>query len=45
MTKTQFRFKNTTLKNRSKKGKPVWLWKWTTEARHVYKQAKKEGKL
>lgn len=45
MSKTKFRFKNTTLKNRSRKGKPVWLWKWTKDAWHLYKQKKKEGKL
>jgi len=28
-----------------KKGSPVWLWKWTKDAHHVYKQKRKDGKL
>ena len=45
MSKRQFLFKNSTVKNRIKNGKPVWLWKWTQDAYHVFKQKKKEGKL
>ena len=30
---------------KSKKKKPVWLWKWTEDAYHIYKQKRKEGRL
>lgn len=43
MSKRRFRFKNSTLKNRGKKGKPVWLWKWTKDAYHAYKEKRKRG--
>lgn len=43
MVKTKFRFKNTTIKNRIRKDKPVWLWKWTKDAYHEYKEKKKRG--
>lgn len=47
MPKTKFRFKNSTLKNRIKKNKPVWLFKWTAEGRKVGKAKKlsKDRKL
>ena len=41
--KTKFRWKNSTLKNRIKRDKPVWLWKWTVDAYHKYKENKKKG--
>ena len=43
MAKTKYIFKNSTLKNRIKKNKPVWLWKWTEQASRKYKE--KKGKL
>lgn len=43
MPKTKFRFKNKTLKNRAKANKPVWLWKWSKDAWHAYKEKKKHG--
>lgn len=32
-------------KRKTKKSKPTWLWKWTVEAHHIYKQKKKKGTL
>jgi hypothetical protein len=45
MSKRRFRFSNGTTQNRSKSGKPVWLWKWTADAWHTYKQKRKDGKI
>lgn len=38
MSRKQFRFRNRTLKRRSQKNKPVWLWKWTAEADQKYRR-------
>ena len=44
MVKKRFRFARNTIKNRIRKGKPVWMWKWTADAKHVHKQKMKDGK-
>jgi hypothetical protein len=33
------------MNKRQTKGSPAWLWKWTIEAKKVYLQKKKKGKL
>lgn len=42
MSKRRFMFKGSTLRTRSRKGKPVWLWKWTKEAWHCFKEKQKK---
>lgn len=45
MVKKRFRFTSSTMKNRIRKGKRIWMWKWTADAHHVYKQKLKDGKI
>jgi len=38
MSKRFGRFTEREIKNRIKRRKPVWFWKWTKDAWHEYKQ-------